>query len=159
MKTLTVKQPWASLIVEGIKDIENRTWKTNFRGRMLIHASAKPDYDIRNTNNISIYNVLRENEYLFDDDIDAFCAVGAIIGSVEIVDCVINYPSIWAEKQHCTYYTPCKDLMKSTNCLDGCRHFSKPIYNWVLANPVKFEKPIPCKGALSLWDYKGELPL
>lgn len=41
MKTITVKQPWASLIVEGIKDIENRTWKTNFRGRVLVHAAAK----------------------------------------------------------------------------------------------------------------------
>ena len=38
MKAITIKQPWASLIVEGIKDIENRTWKTSFRGRVLIHA-------------------------------------------------------------------------------------------------------------------------
>ena len=37
-KALTIKQPYASLIVEGIKDIENRTWKTNYRGRILIHA-------------------------------------------------------------------------------------------------------------------------
>ena len=36
VKVLTVKQPWASLIVHGIKDIENRSWKTNFRGRVLI---------------------------------------------------------------------------------------------------------------------------
>ena len=40
MKAITIKQPFASLIVEGIKDIENRTWKTNLRGRVLIHASA-----------------------------------------------------------------------------------------------------------------------
>ena len=40
MKTITIKQPWAQFIAEGIKDIENRTWKTNFRGRVLIHASA-----------------------------------------------------------------------------------------------------------------------
>lgn len=43
MKAITIKQPWASLIVVGIKDVENRTWKTNFRGRVLIHASAKAD--------------------------------------------------------------------------------------------------------------------
>lgn len=41
MRSLTIKQPWASLIVEGIKDIENRTWKTHFRGRIYVHASAK----------------------------------------------------------------------------------------------------------------------
>lgn len=36
MKAITIRQPWASLIVHGIKDIENRSWQTNFRGRVLI---------------------------------------------------------------------------------------------------------------------------
>lgn len=39
MKVLSVKQPWAALLVNGIKDIENRTRRTTFRGRILIHAS------------------------------------------------------------------------------------------------------------------------
>ena len=43
MKAITIKQPWASLIVHGVKDIENRTWHTNFRGRVLIHSSSKGD--------------------------------------------------------------------------------------------------------------------
>lgn len=43
MKTISIKQPWASLIVEGVKDIENRTWRTKFRGRVLVHAGAKPE--------------------------------------------------------------------------------------------------------------------
>ena len=38
MKVLTIKQPWASLIVNGYKEYEFRTWKTNFRGEFLIHA-------------------------------------------------------------------------------------------------------------------------
>ena len=42
MKVITIKQPWASLIVSGLKNIENRTWKTNFRGRVLIHAAKTP---------------------------------------------------------------------------------------------------------------------
>lgn len=48
MKALSIKQPWASLICTprqdnpllGIKDIENRTWRTHFRGKIYIHASA-----------------------------------------------------------------------------------------------------------------------
>ena len=40
MKAISIKQPWASLIAYGIKDIENRTWRTNYRGRVLIHAGA-----------------------------------------------------------------------------------------------------------------------
>ena len=41
MKALTVQQPFASLICQGIKDVENRSWRTNFRGTIYIHAAAK----------------------------------------------------------------------------------------------------------------------
>lgn len=40
MKVLTLKQPWATLVAEGIKKYEFRTWKTNYRGKILIHAGA-----------------------------------------------------------------------------------------------------------------------
>src|SRR5262249_36912287 len=38
MKALTVRQPWAALIISGRKRIENRTWRTSYRGPLLIHA-------------------------------------------------------------------------------------------------------------------------
>lgn len=40
MKTLSVKQPNATLICAGVKRVENRTWSTDYRGRLLIHASG-----------------------------------------------------------------------------------------------------------------------
>jgi len=40
MKVITLKQPWATLVAEGIKKYEFRTWKTNYRGKVLIHAGA-----------------------------------------------------------------------------------------------------------------------
>lgn len=42
MKCLSVKDPWAELIASGVKWIENRTWKTNYRGPLAIHRSG-PD--------------------------------------------------------------------------------------------------------------------
>jgi hypothetical protein len=42
MKVILIRQPYASLICWGIKTIENRTWDTSYRGRLLIHASGKP---------------------------------------------------------------------------------------------------------------------
>jgi hypothetical protein len=39
MKALSIRQPWAWLIVNGFKPVENRDWSTRFRGRFLIHAS------------------------------------------------------------------------------------------------------------------------
>ncbi|MBI4144609.1 ASCH domain-containing protein [Candidatus Woesearchaeota archaeon] len=43
MKALSLKQPWAELILQGKKTIETRTWKTSFRGKFLIHASKTPN--------------------------------------------------------------------------------------------------------------------
>lgn len=43
MKVLTLKQPWATLVAEGIKKYEFRSWKTNYRGKVLIHAGASVD--------------------------------------------------------------------------------------------------------------------
>ena len=130
-KVLSVKQPWARLICSGIKDIENRTWKCpqKYIGqRVLIHASSdkKFNYDVLN---IKQYNAFLDKQTFKRDDfpfVDKLTR-SAIIGSVEIVDCVINHPSIWAEKG---------------------------VYNWVLANPILFEKPIlNVKGKLGFWDY------
>jgi len=144
MKVLTVKQPWAQLICDGIKPVENRTWKTNFRGRVLIHASAKPE---RVTFEMEGQATVKEIEMLsalnFAEKNNLF---GCIIGSVEIVDCVINHPSIWAEKSNATL-----------DWTDGASYFEgeKPIYNWVLANPVLLAQPIEnVKGKLSIWDYE-----
>lgn len=126
MKAITIKQPWASLIVHGIKDIENRNWRTNFRGRVLIHSSAKGD--------IAKFGCLQpsQREKVLYTSIGCVnfndLPFGSIIGSVEIIDCVQNHPSIWADKG---------------------------VYNWVLANPVLFKKPIPAKGKLSFWEYDG----
>lgn len=149
---ITVKQPWASLIVEGINDIENRTWpcpQKYIGKRVLIH--------------VGMDDLLKKVKYgdtiqfMTDEQIEAIVRQrkgteifgtrlpnGAIIGSVEIVDCVINYQSIWAEKSEGIAIGGHIFVHKPEN---------KPIYNWVLANPIKFPEPIPCKGKLSFWDY------
>ena len=149
MKAITIKQPYASLIVEGIKDIENRTWKTNYRGRILIHAgkdnlikNLKYGDDITCLNNKQL-EYITNNKH--NDIINKELITGAIIGSVEIVDCVINHPSIWAEKGESIYIGEY-----------GHNENYKPIYNWVLANPIKFNEPIPMKGKLSLWETNLE---
>ena len=70
----------------------------------------------------------------------------AIIGEVEIVDCVINHTSIWAEK------TPVKMQIKKSQLIISDE---KPIYNWVLANPILYDEPIlNIKGKLSFWEFE-----
>jgi hypothetical protein len=43
VKTLSIKNPWAYLICSGQKDVENRSWSTSYRGKILVHVPAKPD--------------------------------------------------------------------------------------------------------------------
>ncbi len=43
MKALSLKQPWAELIVSGRKTLEIRKWRTKFRGEFFIHASKVPN--------------------------------------------------------------------------------------------------------------------
>ena len=45
MKALTIKEPWATLIIEGYKEYEFRSWKTNYRGKILIHAGKSIEKD------------------------------------------------------------------------------------------------------------------
>ncbi len=124
MKTITIKQPYASLICEGIKDIENRSWPTKYRGSILIHAALKPvkltfempgQATAQEITMSSFLNSAEENN-LF----------GCIIGSVYITDCVKGHNSKWAIKDN---------------------------YHWVLAYPILFPEPIYTKGKLSFWDY------
>ena len=71
MKVLTIKEPWASLIVQGFKKYEFRSWKTNYRGKILIHAGLS-----------------KENVYKFKDynlDISS----GEIIGEAYITECIL----------------------------------------------------------------------
>lgn len=133
MKAITVKQPWASLIIHGIKDIENRTWpcpKKYIGQRVLIHSSAIP---VEMINPNSVFTRQQWDSFSFGFQREIICGEGyansAIIGSIEIVNCVVNHSSIWAEKG---------------------------VYNWVLANPIIYDEPIEnIKGKLSFWDYPG----
>ena len=45
MKVITLKQPWATLVAEGLKKYEFRSWKLNYRGEILIHAGKGVDLD------------------------------------------------------------------------------------------------------------------
>ncbi len=155
MKAITIKQPWASLIVEarqdnillGIKDVENRTWPTKLRGRVLVHASFNPVKGLP----CEILTPLQYAEVFTANKLDSLVGNnGVIIGSIEIVDCVINHESIWAEKSEKCPFRTCEACDENKH---RCIYYNKPIYNWVLANPIKFPVPIPAKGKLSFWDY------
>lgn len=141
-KAISIKQPWASLIAYNIKNIENRTWKTSFRGTVYIHASAKPSGKMIDLLTKEQYDYVLSKGWKSA----TLKPVSAIIGEVDIVDCVINHGSIWAEQT--TTFT-CPD-----SGIQIIQRGSPKIYNWVLENAVLYKEPIlNVKGSLSFWPF------
>lgn len=94
MKTLSIRQPWAWLIIHGGKDIENRTWHTKFRGRFLVHASkgmTRGEYDEA----LELVNDIGSMELYLRFPLFEALPRGGIIGSVELVDSVDHSESPW----------------------------------------------------------------
>lgn len=86
-KALSVQQPWAWLIVNGYKPVENRTWRTLFRGPTLIHAGLKADPE----------GYLWVQENFPDIPLPPFQALerGGVVGEAVIVNCVSHHDSPW----------------------------------------------------------------
>ena len=80
MKALTLRQPFASLVVAGVKDVENRSRPTKYRGVLAIHAGLAIDND-----------AMTAHGHLIDD-----MPAGALIGTVRVIDCVQDSESEWA---------------------------------------------------------------
>lgn len=116
LKALTIRQPWAWLVVNGYKDIENRIWATHHRGPLLIHAGSS-------TTDLHV-DVKEYIERKYGVKMPETFDMGAIVGVVDIVDCVTSHPSPWYHKQG---------------------------FGWVLAKPRRL--PIkPCKGKLKIFN-------
>jgi hypothetical protein len=113
LRALSIRQPWASLILSGAKRIENRSRPTHFRGRVFIHASLS-----------------QADREFFSAGFDTLPR-GAIIGSVEIIDC--------------------KPLSEVAN-----EPYAEGPWCWILADARAID-PVPCKGMLSFWQVPAEV--
>lgn len=128
MKVLTIRQPWAHLIINCGKDVENRDWPTKYRGPLLIHTSAsfaRAEYE--HARDWALQGVgIPEESFPSDALLKETC--GGIIGIVDLVDCVAHSDSRW--------------------------YFGK--YGFLLKNPRPLPFT-PCKGRLGLWEHPGDI--
>ena len=131
MRVLSVKNPWAYLIMHHGKDVENRCKSTKFRGRILIHASKTPDMYAYGHLFGSGAEMRKIHDSLIDNIYDVNKTCGHIIGSVELYDCVQDSKSPWAENLPEPYSQ----------------------YHWLLREPHIFAVPLPARGMLGLWPY------
>ena len=126
MKVITIKQPYATLIAEGLKEYEFRTRKTKYRGEILIHAGKGIDKE-----------AMKRYEHL-----NLEYPTGCIIAKATITDCIYvdnNLKNDLKNKNFLIYYGIINDVDWTG-------------YGFKLENIQKIN-PISVKGRLSLWDY------
>jgi len=126
MKVITIKQPFASMIAAGIKEYEFRTWKTKYRGELLIHAGKGVDK-----------KAMKKFE-----DYGLEYPSGCIIAKVNLTDCIKvddELRVVLKEKNPSVYSSVVK-------------HTEWEGYAFKLEDVEKIE-PIPVNGKLSIWDY------
>jgi hypothetical protein len=88
---LTIRQPFAWAVIYGGKDVENRGWRTSYRGPLVIHAAREPDP-------AAAEDVLRTiaDPVLLGHPAAAWQARGAFIGLVFLAEIRADSPSPWA---------------------------------------------------------------
>ena len=130
MKVLTIKQPWATLIMQGDKRFEFRSWQTKYRGDLLIHAGKGIDKEA----------MKRLVKYLLDE-----IPLGKILGKVTLVDCIRMCPEF-------------KEMLLKENSDIYTKSSFSENFGWQVENVQVFDEPIEAKGHLSLWesDIDGE---
>ncbi len=122
MKVLTLKQPWATLVSEGIKEYEFRSWKTNYRGKVLIHAGAGID----------------KKEMERFKDLNLKYPSKRIIAEVEIEDC-LELDDKLNQK-----------IISENNIAYGSK--IRTGYAWKLKNVKKIKSNKEINGKLGLWN-------
>ena len=125
MKVLTIKQPWATLIMQKDKRFEFRSWQTKYRGDLLIHAGKGIDKEA----------MKRLAKYLPEE-----LPYGKILGKVRLVDCIKMSPEF-------------KELLLKENKDIYTKSSFQEKYGWQVTDVEVFENPIEAKGHLSLWEY------
>ncbi len=126
MKVLTIKQPFATLIAEGLKEYEFRTWKTKYRGEVLIHAGKGIDK-----------KAMEKYKYL-----NLTYPTGCIIAKATVTDCI-------------KIDEAARERLSSKNSIiysNIIKHTEWNGYGFKLENVEKIN-PIPASGKLSFWEF------
>lgn len=126
LKVLSVRQPWASLLLSGEDWCENRSWSTNYRGPLWIHASGKIE-----TGECELWGIDKSQ-----------LTTSAVLGCVELID-VIHIDELEERLPE----------LPEDITLDGevGPDFIVGEYCWIVANPRPLKTPIAAKGKLNLW--------
>jgi len=133
MKALTLHQPWATLVAIGAKRIETRSWSTQYRGPLLIHAAERSPASV--INHEPFYQALK------------FRVIprGAVLAVVNLIDVIPTEDMAFVSNP----LNP--DGQEAVETERAFGDFTRGRFAWILSAPFEFDTPIPMKGARKLW--------
>lgn len=146
MKAITIWQPYASLIMLGLKTFETRSWGTNYRGPLIIHAAKKWDEE-RERDCVRVMNLLQDSTFslhsLGEAQLNLFYlpmgdTLGKALGVVDLVACRHTIDGGHTFENSVGHFGPCR-------------------FGWKCSDPRIFREPIPCNGKQGLWTPDADL--
>ena len=132
MKVISLTEPYATLIMDNKKRIETRSWKTDYRGELYIHASST-----------KIPKEWRNNQELMKLVEGTPLHFGYIVCHCQLVDCIFMTKEF------------VEDMKKNHPMEYLCGVYEEGRYAWILENITPLDVPIPAKGHLNLWNYES----
>lgn len=141
MRGITLWQPWASAVALGMKLYETRSWLTQYRGPLAIHAAKRWRKDQRDYIDGLYLNFDRARMEVLREHVEAHR--GVIVAQVELTE--IHNTSVWR--------MPARERLSQYPWGD----FSEGRFAWRLERPVVLAKPIPFRGSQTFFTVPDEL--
>ncbi len=135
MKALTIQQPSASLVADGEKPVENRSWRTSYRGALAIHAGLGTRYLTR--------------QELLEYPTGVIVATCRLIG---VMDVALFAECLRTPTGHYCLRHNGWDIADVRKWL--AHKYTEGPYAWVLSDVKKLDEPIPATGKRGLWDWE-----
>jgi hypothetical protein len=131
LKAVTIRQPFATLVMAGVKRCENRTWPVRHRGLLIVHAAAAPP------SGRDWPDVLPPGLDAGRLDLPPFRSLplGAVLGAVDLFACL-----------------PHEDLAAEW----AADPFARGPFCWLLRDPRPLAAPVVCRGGLGLWTWRAD---
>jgi len=133
MKAISIRQPWASMIAEGRKEYETRSWATPYRGQIAIHAAKTLTVkEWEHWQKMPFYREFLEQYYSMFASLPRGCIIA--VGELAAI------------------YDAVKLAPKISESEVAFGNFAPGRYAWRIVNVKKLDSPIPLRGQLGLFD-------
>ncbi|MCL2648945.1 MAG: ASCH domain-containing protein [Phycisphaerales bacterium] len=153
MKAISLWQPWTQLVALGLKKFETRSWSTNYRGPLAIHAAKRKDHGILSACKHPLIAATLAKCGINSHEVLPFGAIVCVVDLVQVYQ-VRTIHGIWGIKHELWSKGSLRNMPTGDELAFG--DFTTGRYAWLLENVYRIP-PIDYKGQQNLWDLDTKL--